>query len=72
LVGILTNTILAVIKGLAGILGSSYALVADGVESTTDIASSLIVLSGLKISPFRLMLTIPTVTAKQILCLQPL
>jgi len=48
--GILTNALLAVVKGMAGVLGNSYALIADAIESTTDIASSLIVWSGLKIS----------------------
>lgn len=50
LIGILANTLLAVIKGAAGVLGNSYALIADAIESTTDIASSLVVWSGLKIS----------------------
>lgn len=50
LIGILANTLLAAIKGTAGFLGNSYALIADAIESTTDIASSLIVWSGLKIS----------------------
>ena len=48
--GILANTLLAAIKGVAGVLGNSYALIADAIESTTDIASSLIVWGGLKIS----------------------
>ncbi len=48
--GVLTNTLLAVTKAIAGILGNSYALIADAIESTTDIASSLIVWGGLKIS----------------------
>ncbi|MCO6175499.1 cation diffusion facilitator family transporter [Flavobacterium sp. NRK F10] len=42
------NTALAAIKGVAGILGNSYALIADAIESTTDIFSSLLVLFGLK------------------------
>lgn len=42
------NTILAVIKGLAGFFGNSYALIADAIESTTDIFSSFLVLFGLK------------------------
>ncbi len=42
------NTVLALIKGLAGIFGNSYALIADAIESTTDIFSSLLVLFGLK------------------------
>ena len=50
ILGILANAGLAVIKGIAGVLGNSYALIADAIESTTDIASSLIVWGGLKIS----------------------
>lgn len=50
IVSILANALLALIKGIAGVLGNSYALVADAIESTTDIASSLIVWGGLKIS----------------------
>ncbi len=42
------NTALALIKGLAGFFGNSYALIADAIESTTDIISSLIVLLGLR------------------------
>jgi cation diffusion facilitator family transporter len=42
------NIILATIKGLAGFFGNSYALIADAIESTTDIFSSLLVLLGLK------------------------
>lgn len=50
LLGILANAFLAAAKGVAGVLGNSYALIADAIESTTDIASSLIVWIGLKIS----------------------
>ncbi|RKQ42976.1 cation diffusion facilitator family transporter [Roseivirga pacifica] len=42
------NLGLAIIKALAGIFGHSYALIADAIESTADIFSSLIVLLGLK------------------------
>jgi cation diffusion facilitator family transporter len=49
-VGMAVNIVLAVIKIAAGILGNSYALIADGIESTTDIISSLVVWTGLKIS----------------------
>lgn len=42
------NLSLAIIKGLAGFLGNSYALIADAIESTTDIFGSLLVLFGLK------------------------
>lgn len=47
---IVGNTCLAVIKGFAGIFGNSYALIADAIESTTDIFSSLLVLFGIKYS----------------------
>ena len=44
------NLVLALIKISTGVIGNSYALIADGIESTSDIFSSLIVLSGLQIS----------------------
>ncbi|WP_035667736.1 cation diffusion facilitator family transporter [Flavobacterium sp. 83] len=47
---IVGNICLAIIKGLAGFFGNSYALVADAIESTTDIFSSLLVLFGIKYS----------------------
>lgn len=47
---IVGNTLLALIKGIAGTLGNSYALVADAIESTTDIFSSFLVLFGIKYS----------------------
>lgn len=47
---IVGNTCLAIIKGLAGFFGNSYALIADAIESTTDIFSSLLVLFGIKYS----------------------
>src|SRR3954469_2501807 len=50
LTGLLVNAALAVVKLLAGILGHSYALVADAIESSTDIFSSLIVWAGLRIT----------------------
>lgn len=50
IVGILVNALLAGIKGLAGIVGNSYALIADAIESSTDVFSSLVVLSGLRIA----------------------
>ena len=42
------NTSLAIIKGLAGFFGNSYALIADAIESTTDIFASFLVLFGIK------------------------
>lgn len=45
---IIGNTALAVIKWLAGYFGNSYAMIADAIESTTDIFASVLVLFGLK------------------------
>jgi cation diffusion facilitator family transporter len=50
LTSILANFALATIKGLAGFFGNSYALIADAIESTSDIFSSLIVWLGLKVA----------------------
>lgn len=44
------NLILAVVKGITGIFGNSYALVADAIESLTDVFSSALVLFGIKYS----------------------
>ncbi len=41
---------LAIIKWLAGFFGNSFALIADAIESTTDIFSSVLVLLGIKYS----------------------
>jgi cation diffusion facilitator family transporter len=48
--GLLANAVLAGIKLVAGLVGNSYALVADAVESTADVLSSLIVWGGLAIA----------------------
>lgn len=50
LIGAAVNTLLALIKGLAGFLGNSYALIADAIESLCDIFTSLVVLAGLKMA----------------------
>ncbi len=47
LVGIIASAMLAAIKIFTGIVGNSYALIADGIESLTDIFTSSIVLTGL-------------------------
>jgi cation diffusion facilitator family transporter len=44
------NILLALTKGIAGIFGNSYALIADAIESTTDVFSSVLVLFGIKYS----------------------
>jgi len=48
--GLLVNAGLATVKFVAGVLGNSYALIADAVESTSDILSSAIVWGGLHIA----------------------
>jgi len=48
--GLIVNALLAAAKLAAGIFGNTYALVADAVESTADIFSSLIVWGGLRVA----------------------
>jgi cation diffusion facilitator family transporter len=48
LVGMGANVLLATAKILAGALGNSYVLIADGIESALDIAGSAIIWGGLK------------------------
>ena len=47
---IIGNALLAIAKGVTGVFGNSYALIADAIESTTDVFSSFLVLLGLKYS----------------------
>jgi cation diffusion facilitator family transporter len=47
LIGIIVSFFLAAVKIFSGIIGNSYALIADGIESLTDIFTSSIVLTGL-------------------------
>ena len=42
------NAVLAIAKAVTGIFGNSYALIADAIESTTDVFSSFLVLLGLR------------------------
>ncbi len=44
------NAALAIVKWLAGYFGNSYALIADAIESTSDIFASFLVLFGIKYS----------------------
>lgn len=46
--GIVISAVLAVVKLLGGIFGNSYALIADAIESTSDIVTSGILWLGLK------------------------
>jgi cation diffusion facilitator family transporter len=48
--GIAVNAGLAIAKGIAGVVGNSYALIADAIESASDILSSLIVLFGVRMA----------------------
>ncbi|MEX2174316.1 MAG: cation diffusion facilitator family transporter [Pirellulaceae bacterium] len=48
LVGVAVNAALAAVKIVAGTFGNSYALIADGIESTADIVTSLAVWGGLR------------------------
>jgi cation diffusion facilitator family transporter len=48
LTGMIVNCVLAAAKISAGVLGNSYVLIADGIESTLDIAGSVIIWGGLK------------------------
>ena len=48
--GLLLNAALAVIKLIAGVVGNSYALIADAVESMADLFGSVVVLGGLRIA----------------------
>lgn len=46
----LINTILALVKLVAGLVGNAYVLVADAIESIADVFSSLVVIGGLHIA----------------------
>jgi len=48
--GIFVNMALAAAKGVAGVMGNSYALIADAVESSLDVFSSIVVWGGLRIA----------------------
>jgi cation diffusion facilitator family transporter len=50
LIGVLVSILLALIKVVTGVVGHSYALIADGIESAIDILSALVVGGGLWIA----------------------
>lgn len=50
LLGMLVNIALAAVKGIAGVLGNSYALVADAIESGADVVTSGVVLLGVRMA----------------------
>lgn len=47
LLSVVTNALLAIVKGAAGVIGHSDALIADAIESCSDIFSSFLVLFGI-------------------------
>ena len=50
LLGLAINAALAIVKIVAGVLGNAYVLIADGIESTLDIAGSVVIWGGLKVA----------------------
>jgi cation diffusion facilitator family transporter len=50
LLGIVINVVFSVVKLLAGTVGHSHALIADGIESTLDIAGSFIIWGALSLA----------------------
>src|SRR3954451_20640494 len=48
LLGMGINVLLAIAKITAGVVGNSYALIADGIESALDIGGSAVIWGGLK------------------------
>ncbi|MFP4540620.1 MAG: cation diffusion facilitator family transporter, partial [Opitutales bacterium] len=53
LASMVANLVLAIVKIAAGLAGRSFALVADGIESTADIFSSLVVWRGIRVGARR-------------------
>jgi len=49
-IGVIVNIVLTTIKGLAGVVGGSSAMVADALHSASDIFSSTVVFISLKIA----------------------
>lgn len=50
LAGVFANLGLAIVKIVTGVIGHSYALIADGIESAADIVTSLVVFTGIKVA----------------------
>ncbi len=50
LLGLGINVILAAGKIIAGVVGNSYALIADGIESVLDVSGSIVIWLGLKVA----------------------
>ncbi len=50
LLGLAINIVLALAKIVTGVIGNSYVLIADGIESALDVAGSVIIWGGLKLA----------------------
>ena len=50
LLGVFVNVALSAVKVSAGLMGNSYALIADGVESMLDVGGSFVIWSGLRLA----------------------
>jgi cation diffusion facilitator family transporter len=50
LTGIVLSVVLVFIKGTAGFVGNSYALIADAIESASDVVTSLILWLGIRVA----------------------
>ncbi len=50
LLGVVVNLLFAIVKGVAGFLGNSYALIADATESLADVFTSGVVVLGIRFS----------------------
>jgi cation diffusion facilitator family transporter len=50
LIGVVVNLLLAIVKGVAGFMGNSYALIADATESLADVFTSGVVVLGIRVS----------------------
>ncbi len=50
LLGMVINIVIASAKITAGLIGNSYVLIADGVESALDVAGSFVIWGGLKVA----------------------
>lgn len=49
-IGIIVNTLLAILKGIGGLVSGSRALIADALHSTSDIVGSVVILFAVKIA----------------------
>ena len=50
LISLVGNVVLVFVKLITGVLGNSFALIADAIESLGDVFSSFIIFLGLRVS----------------------